>query len=181
MGYAVVRHRVYHGIAEDDLAIVLRGRVVVEHGLHVGIYQPLDLGQRVNEPEGQPLAGGQHVVLLALVANCSPVLSAGAAGGRALHRDTYLVGAQLFVVLPAVEVVGEDDALDEAYDGLNVAHGGQRCLQGGWHHAALVVGMLRGARPRWGRSVSLIVSCFIIRLSLFGCRVQRYEFLVNSE
>ena len=144
VGDAVVYHRVDHGVAEDHLAVGLRRRVVVEHGLHVGIQQALDLGQLVDEPQGQPLAGGQHVVLLALVAELQPsgyLLAQQAV--ELLHRHAYLVGAQLLVGLPAVEVVGEDDALDEADDGLDVAHGGQRCLQGGGHHAALVVGMLR--------------------------------------
>ena len=37
VGHAVVRHRVHHRIAENDLAVVGGSRVVVEHGLHISI------------------------------------------------------------------------------------------------------------------------------------------------
>ena len=37
MGNAVVRHRVHHRVAEDDLAVVRCGRVVVEHRLDISI------------------------------------------------------------------------------------------------------------------------------------------------
>ena len=56
VGDAVVNHGVDHGIAEDDLAIGLGSRIVVEHGLYVGIEQTLDFRKGVDELQGQPLA-----------------------------------------------------------------------------------------------------------------------------
>ena len=55
MGYAVMRHSVHDGIAEDDLPVVGGSRVVVEHGLNVGIEQTFDFGQRIDEFERESL------------------------------------------------------------------------------------------------------------------------------
>ena len=49
VGNAIVRHCAGHGIAEDNLTIVDGSRVVVEHGLHVGIEQPFDFRQRIDK------------------------------------------------------------------------------------------------------------------------------------
>ena len=54
MGDAVVRHRIHHRIAEDHLAVIPGSGVSIEHRLDVGIEQPFDLGQCVDELAGQP-------------------------------------------------------------------------------------------------------------------------------
>lgn len=65
VGDAVVGYGVDHGVAEDDLTIVVGGGVVVEHCFHVGIEQAFHFGQAVDELQGevggtlwrQPLVG----------------------------------------------------------------------------------------------------------------------------
>ena len=54
VGNTVVGHSIHHGVTEDDLTIGLRGRVVVEHRLNIGIQQPFDLWQFVNKTQSQP-------------------------------------------------------------------------------------------------------------------------------
>ena len=53
MGYAVVRHGVYHGVTEDHLTIVACSGVIVEHGLHIGVQQTFDFRQGVDELQSQ--------------------------------------------------------------------------------------------------------------------------------
>ena len=52
MGDAIVGHRVDHGVAEDNLAIVRCSRIVVEHGLHISIEHSLDLRQCIDKLKG---------------------------------------------------------------------------------------------------------------------------------
>ena len=127
MGDAVVGHRVHDGIAEDDLAVVPGGRIGVEHGLHVGIEQTLDLRQRVDELAGQPGCLAIHLLLrtdmLAVLAELESVgYLLGEQRHQLLHVYTYIIGTDGLVRLPLVEVVWEDDVLDERHNSLYLLH-----------------------------------------------------------
>ena len=127
MGDAVVGHGVDHGVAEDDLTVVVGGGVVVEHGFHVGIEQAFHFGQAVDEHQGevgstlwrQPLVG----VAVEEQSACNLLLKQRV---ERLHVYTYIILSYLFLRLPLVEVVGEDDGLSEADDVLHSVDGGQR-------------------------------------------------------
>ncbi len=139
---SVVGHGVDDGIAVDDLAVVGGGGVVVEHGLDVGIEESLDLGQLLDELQGNLLGSALDVALGALLAELEGAghLSAEQVV-ELLHVDADDVGAHLRVGLALVEVVREDDALDEFDDAADVDDGGQRGLRGR-HHAQFVLCML---------------------------------------
>ncbi len=127
MGDAVVGHRVHDGIAEDDLAVVPGGRIGVEHGLHVGIEQTLDLGQRVDELHRQPLSLAIDLSLRAhLLAVLTELESVGdlldEQRGQLLHVDANVIRADGLIGLPLVEIVGKDDALDERHNLLHLLH-----------------------------------------------------------
>ena len=150
MGHAVVRHRIHHGVAEDHLAVVRRRRVVVEHRLHVGVEQPLDLGQRVEEFHGQVFRLVIHLCLRAhLLAVLAELQSVGyllrQQCQQFLHVYADVVRAYRLVGLAFLEVVREDDALHERHDLLHHLHRGQRCLGGG-HHAHLLLRVFRQLR-----------------------------------
>lgn len=53
MGDAVVADGPEAGVAEDDLAGVLRGRIAVERGFHIGSQNPADVGQRGDKSFGK--------------------------------------------------------------------------------------------------------------------------------
>ena len=146
VGDAVVRHRVHHGVAEDDLAVVGCGRVVVEHGLHVGVEQSLDFGQGIDEFQGEAFGFfidpdfGQEVAVFAELQSVGNLLGQQACQFFHIHADA--VRAYGFVGLSFVEVVGEDDVLYQADDFLDLFYRRQGCIDG-WHHADFLLGELR--------------------------------------
>ena len=150
VGHAVVRHRVHHGVAEDHLTVVRRRRVVVEHRLHVGIEQPLDLGQCVEERHGQPLRLVIHLRLrTGLVTVLAELQSVGyllrEQRQQFLHVYADVIRAYHLVGLALLEVVREDDALHQCHNLLHHLHRGQRRLGGG-HHAHLLLRVFRQLR-----------------------------------
>ena len=119
MGDTVVRHSVHHRITENHLAIVGSSRVVVEHGLYVGIEQSLDFGKCIEKLQRQPLSFLIHLLLgldiltifakLQAVGNlfCQQAL-------QFLHVYTNIVGTNGLVGLALVEVIWEDDTLGQS-------------------------------------------------------------------
>jgi hypothetical protein len=118
VGYAIVRHGVDDGIAEDDLTVVGCGRVVVEHGLNVGIEQTFDFRQCVDELQCQPFSFFVNLLLgldgLAIFAKLESVgYLLAEQTGEFLHVYTDVVRAYVLVGLALVEIVWEDDILHE--------------------------------------------------------------------
>ena len=169
MGDAVMRHCIHYWIAEDHLTIVPGGRIGIEHGLHIGIEQPFDLGQCVDKLAGQPSG---FIIHLSLCADLLAVLAKLESVGNLLreqshqlfHMHTDIIRADGLVGLSLVEVVREDDALHQRHDLLHLLHRGQRRLYGG-HHTRLFLTDFRQQRHIPAQHV---VSTFLIHI---GCKI----------
>ena len=147
MGDAVVRHGVHDGIAEDDFAVVRGGGVVVEHGLGVGIEQPFDFGQFVDELQCHPLGllidlffRRRYLAVLAELQSVSYLFAQQSV--EFLHVYADVVRADGLVRLSFVEEVGEYDVLRQCHDLFHLLHRGQRGLYGG-HHFHFLLGEFR--------------------------------------
>lgn len=146
VGYAIVRHGVDDGIAEDDLTVVGCGRVVVEHGLNVGIEQAFDFRQCVDELQCQPfsffvnlLLGLDGLAVLTKLQSVGYLLAEQT--GEFLHVYTDVVRAYILVGLAFVEIVWEDDILHETDYLPDLFDRGQGRIDSG-HHAHLLLGHL---------------------------------------
>jgi len=140
---AVVDHGVDDGIAEDYLTVVWGSRIVVEHGLYVGVEQSLDLRKGVDELGSHTL--GFHVDFLLgehAVAVFTKLQSVGYLAGKHLqqlfHVNSDVVGSDGLVGLSLIEIVGEEYVLYKCHNLLYLFYGWQRsfCL---WHHAYLLL------------------------------------------
>ena len=130
VGDTIVGHGFRHRIAEDNLAIVDCSRVVVEHGLHVGIEQPLDFRQCINQLQCQ--VSGLILYLLPRRDGLAFLAKLKAIGylscqrlKQLFHVDANVVRTDSLMALSLVEVVRKDDALYQVDDFLHLLHRGE--------------------------------------------------------
>ncbi len=127
VGDAIVGHGVDDWVAEDDLAIVGGGWVVVIHRLNVCIQQTFDFRKGIDKLGSKVLCFLidllYGMVALALLAELQTMgYLFGEQAEKFFHVYSDIVGTNGLVGLSLVEIVGEDDVLHQCYNMLHLFH-----------------------------------------------------------
>ena len=141
VSHTIVSHGVHRRITENNLTIIGRSRVVIEHRLYVGIKQAFDLWQCIDKCQSLLLGLAIYLILGAFALTMLTELKSvryllGKQLNQLLHSHTNMVCTYSLIGLPLLEIVGEDNVLYQSYDALNHINRWQRSYCG-WHHAYL--------------------------------------------